>query len=91
MTTDISDTIELKRLAWQSRRGMLELDVLLTPFLEEVYPGLPKADQENYKKLIDCEDQDMFSWFMQTVEPEDPEINKIIKMILKHRASTHSN
>ena len=31
------DDIELNRLFWHSRRGMLELDVLLVPFVREVF------------------------------------------------------
>ena len=60
---------ELNRLFWQSRRGMLELDVLLVPFVKEVYPGLDEEDQRRYRKLLSCEDQDMFGWFMQREEP----------------------
>lgn len=35
----MADETELKRLYWHSRRGMLELDVLLVPFVQEVYPA----------------------------------------------------
>ena len=55
---------ELNRLFWHSRRGMLELDVLLVPFVQEVYPTLDAENQARYRKLLECEDQDMFGWFM---------------------------
>ena len=48
----MTDEIELKRLFWHSRRGMLELDVLLVPFVQEVYPGLPADDQARFRKLL---------------------------------------
>lgn len=73
---------EFNRLWWHSRRGMLELDVLLIPFLEEAYPSLPEEDQQRYHKLIQCEDADMFEWFMQRSEPEDPDLKRIVRMIL---------
>lgn len=73
---------ELKRLYWHSRRGMLELDVLLVPFLQEAYPSLPEEDQERFKKLLNCEDQDMFTWFMQKGTPDDPDLARIVKIIL---------
>src|SRR5690606_20484915 len=66
----------------RSRRGMLELDVLLLPFLEEVYSSLDPEDQARYKRLLECEDQDMFVWFMQRGEPEDPDLRRIVRMIL---------
>ncbi|MTZ14534.1 hypothetical protein GNE00_12320 [Pseudomonas sp. JL972] len=76
------DQSELNRLFWQSRRGMLELDVLLVPFVEEVYPGLDEADQQRYRKLLSCEDQDLFGWFMQRGEPEDEDLRRMVRMIL---------
>src|SRR5690606_29741366 len=76
------DAIELNRLFWHSRRGMLELDVLLVPFVQEVYPQLSAEDQARYRKLLECEDQDMFGWFMQRGEPEDPDLRYMVRMIL---------
>ncbi|GGH96708.1 FAD assembly factor SdhE [Pseudomonas fluvialis] len=76
------DDIELNRLFWHSRRGMLELDVLLVPFVREVYAHLDAEDQARYRKLLACEDQDMFGWFMQREEPEDPDLRRMVKMIL---------
>lgn len=73
---------EFNRLWWHSRRGMLELDVLLIPFLEEAYPSLPEEDQQRYDKLIQCEDADMFEWFMQRSEPDDPDLRRIVRLIL---------
>jgi antitoxin CptB len=78
----MTDETELKRLFWHSRRGMLELDVLLVPFVQEVYPSLSGEDKQRYKKLLDCEDQEMFGWFMQRNEPEDPDLKHIVRMIL---------
>lgn len=73
---------ELNRLFWHSRRGMLELDVLLVPFVREVYPQLDADDQARYRKLLECEDQDMFGWFMQREEPSDPDLQRMVRMIL---------
>ncbi len=70
------------RLFWHSRRGMLELDVLLVPFLQEAYFDLPEEDQQRYQRLLDCEDQDMFNWFMQKSKPEDADLARIVKIIL---------
>ncbi|WP_336367123.1 FAD assembly factor SdhE [Marinobacter sp. C2H3] len=77
-----SDDIESKKLWWHSRRGMLELDVLLVPFVEQVYPTLGVDDKARYKKLLSCEDTDMFEWFMQRSRPQDPDLQRIVDMIL---------
>ncbi|MCP9338301.1 FAD assembly factor SdhE [Stutzerimonas xanthomarina] len=73
---------ELNRLFWQSRRGMLELDVLLVPFVKEVYPQLDEENQRRYRKLLSSEDQDMFGWFMERAVPEDEDLRLMVRMIL---------
>jgi antitoxin CptB len=78
----MADDIELNRLFWHSRRGMLELDVLLVPFVREVYSQLDDEDKARYRQLLECEDQDMFGWFMQREEPQDPDLRRIVKIIL---------
>lgn len=85
MATDMSeaqDVINFNRLTWHSRRGMLELDVLLIPFLNEAFRDLSKEDQQRYKKLLDCEDPDLFSWFMRNSVPTDPDHLYMVNMIL---------
>lgn len=62
---------------------MLELDVLLVPFLEEAYGDLAADDKERYKKLLESEDTDMFAWFMQHAQPDDPDLQRIVRLILE--------
>ena len=76
------EDVELNRLYWHSRRGMLELDVLLVPFVREVYSTLNEVDRNVYVRLLECEDQDMFGWFMERAESEDPELQSMVRMIL---------
>jgi len=73
--------VEKNRLFWGSRRGMLELDLVLMPFLENVYPNLAQADKERYWKLLECEDQDMFAWFLRREDPEDIELKRIVTIV----------
>ncbi len=74
---------DIRRIAWQCRRGMLELDVLLEPFAKEAFPSLSFDDQQRFVKLLDCEDQDMFVWFMERDQPSDPDLQRIVRMILE--------
>lgn len=81
-TNAVNDETQFRRLWWHSRRGMLELDVLLLPFLEEAYRDLAPDDQARYQKLLSCEDSDMFEWFMQRNRPEDPDLQRMVELIL---------
>ncbi|MGB2041675.1 MAG: succinate dehydrogenase assembly factor 2, partial [Porticoccaceae bacterium] len=37
------------RLMWASRRGMLELDLILQPFVENTYDSLAEDDQLRFE------------------------------------------
>ncbi len=73
---------DINRLRWHCRRGMLELDVLLIPFLEGRFAALALEDQQLFERLIAEEDQDLFSWFMRSATPEDPQFKRMVDLIL---------
>ncbi|MFT6470529.1 MAG: antitoxin CptB [Neptuniibacter pectenicola] len=74
---------DIRRLRWQSRRGMLELDVLFVPFVEEGFADLDQDDQDRFVKLLACEDQDLFVWLMEREVPEDEDLQRIVRIILE--------
>lgn len=78
--------MDRNRLFWASRRGMLELDLVLLPFLEKIYPTLGQEDKERYWRLLDCEDQDMFGWFLRRENPDDTDLLKIVEIIRDTRS-----
>ena len=80
----MTDETEVKKLWWHSRRGMLELDVLLVPFVEEAYRGLADDDKQRYKDLLAQEDTDLFAWFMERLQPEDADLARIVEIVLTH-------
>lgn len=73
--------MDKNRLFWGSRRGMLELDLVLLPFIENVYPTLDEADQLLYQRLLEEQDQDMFAWFLKRQDPQDPDLLRIVQII----------
>jgi antitoxin CptB len=82
---NIGSSVEINRLFWGSRRGMLELDLVLMPFLENIYPTLEQADKERYWLLLEEQDQDLFAWFMRRENPASSELQRIVDII---RANT---
>jgi len=73
--------MDRNRLFWASRRGMLELDLVLLPFLENVYETLEPEDQQRYIRLLDEEDQDLFAWFLRREDPQDEDLKHIVQII----------
>ncbi|MGB1261906.1 MAG: succinate dehydrogenase assembly factor 2 [Cognaticolwellia sp.] len=71
------------RLRWACRRGMLELDVLFMPFVEQAYDNLSVADKAVFERLLACQDPELFAWFMGHETCEDPELNAMVQFILQ--------
>jgi antitoxin CptB len=86
----ISDT-EINRMRWASRRGMLELDLVLKPFVEARYAELDDRDRERFQQLMLCEDQDLFTWFMRREIPQDQELQAIVSTVLKFALTEPGN
>lgn len=78
--------MDRNRLFWASRRGMLELDLILLPFLEKIYPDLDEEDKQRFHRLLDCEDQEMFAWFLRREDPADADLLRIVQVIRDTRA-----
>lgn len=71
------------RLRWACRRGMLELDVLFMPFVEEAYDLLSEKDKQIFERLLEEQDPELFVWFMGHKVCEDEELNAMVQLILK--------
>ncbi len=54
----------LKRVQWRSRRGLLELDIFLQPFVAQQYASLNDAELLAFDELLDLPDNTL--WDMMT-------------------------
>jgi len=73
-----------QRIFWHSRRGMRELDLLLIPFVQDVFDDLPIDDQTLYRDLLALEDQDIYALLMSASHPECSRYAAITSKILAH-------
>ena len=80
----VTDAIDLKKMYWHSRRGMLELDLILVPFAENILPQLSKYECTEYARLLEEEDQDIFLWLMKREPVTDSSLQPIVDKILSH-------
>jgi len=71
-----------RRLKWACRRGMLELDVLFMPFVDEAYDDLSEKNKGIFERLLECQDPELFAWFMGHEICEDEELNSMVQLIL---------
>ncbi|AKE52579.1 FAD assembly factor SdhE [Kangiella geojedonensis] len=62
---------ELKKLQWASRRGMLELDVVLLPYLEQKGADFSSSELAQYQQFLEETDPDLYAWIMGFETPKD--------------------
>lgn len=71
-------SVELGRLRWRCRRGMRELDVLLTRYLEDRYPAAPPEDQEAFRSLLNRQDPELYGMVVGRVEPPPGPVGRVV-------------
>lgn len=61
-----------RRLRWRCRRGLLELDILFTRFLDERYARLSAVEQASFQCLLEQPDPTLLAWLQgQELPPSD--------------------
>jgi antitoxin CptB len=73
---------EMRRLRWQCRRGMLELDHLLMRFLDLGYSDMDGGRQREFAALLREQDQDLSDWLLARRAPEDPRVAALVRHIV---------
>lgn len=75
---------EMKRLYWSCRRGMLELDLLLIPFLQKHYEDLSHEDKSLFKALLEYPDPVIYQWLLGNDLPEDISLKNLLEKIRRN-------
>ncbi len=85
MTTNDADSepedAAVRRLRWRSRRGMLELELALLPFVEQRLETLSAADRQRFAQLLDHDDWDIFEWLQGRGSVPAPALAGLIEEI----------
>jgi antitoxin CptB len=75
-------TADKNRLRWRSRRGMLELDLVLVPFFDKMFDVLSADQQDTFVRLLEQEDPDLMLWFSRNGQSSDSELQALVEFIL---------
>lgn len=78
------DRAEYERLRWRCiRRGLLELDLTLTKFLDQEFEKLTEPEVEAFKKLAELEDWDFLGLIVGGKELSDPHEAAVLAKLRK--------
>jgi antitoxin CptB len=75
-----SDPRELGKLRWRCRRGMKELDVLLTRYVDQRFCSASSCEKEAFKELLDTHDTVLYGYCLGA-QPPPPRFAALIERI----------
>ena len=76
-------SLKYNQLYWRSRRGMLELDLQLLPFLEQSFASFEDSEKEGYEKLLLEEDWQIYDWLRGVTTPLDENVALVVDRIMR--------
>jgi antitoxin CptB len=71
-----------KKILWQCRRGLWELDAIFIPFVENNFDYLEEDEISNFQRLLEYEDIEIFDILVNKKSLEDVTLQPIIKKII---------
>ena len=72
---------EEARLRWLCRRGMKELDVVMSRYLEHYYVTATPAEQDQFKKLLELPDPELWTLLLGRSQAPDPELETMVQFL----------
>ncbi len=72
---------EFGKLRWRCRRGVKELDVLLTRYIDERFRGAPAAERQAFRGLLEGEDSAIYAYCFGQQRPPTAELSALIDRI----------
>ncbi len=76
-----AENAEVKRLRWQCRRGMREMDMLLERWLDAHFSSANPAVRGHFAALLQTEDDLLWDWLMGKGAPAEAERAALIEQI----------
>lgn len=73
--------MDLARLRWRCRRGMRELDVMLTRFLDRVWSTASPAERAAFVQLVELQDPELFGYLVGRTTPTEEPLRAVIATI----------
>ena len=76
-----TDHAYMQRVRWRSRRGLLELDILLGRFIDTEYVKLDEAGRQAFEVFLDMADNPFWDMVSGMKEAETGELQALLEKI----------
>ena len=71
----------MDRIRWHCRRGLLELDLVLTRFLERDFATLSPDQRQAFKALLEYPDNDLWDLLSGRTKPHPGDSAAVVKLL----------
>lgn len=75
---------EKAKLRWYCRRGMLELDIILSRFLTTYWDSLSPEERHVFERLLHEPDPQLYAWLMGYEVSQDESFNNMVNLIQRY-------
>ncbi|HAY45092.1 MAG TPA: succinate dehydrogenase assembly factor 2 [Gammaproteobacteria bacterium] len=79
----MSEVLPVGKLRWRCRRGVRELDVLLTRFLDQTYDTLSNSQKLAFCSLLEVQDPIIMDWIFARSSSDEEDVQDIVKQLAK--------
>ncbi|MDG2088161.1 MAG: succinate dehydrogenase assembly factor 2 [Arenicellaceae bacterium] len=69
------------KIRWRCRRGVRELDVLLTQFLDHSYDTLSNSEKTAFCKLLEVQDPIIMDWIFARSSSDEKDVQGIVEKL----------
>jgi len=73
-----------QQLKWRMRRGMLELDLILSRFMDAYGDKLSDDELITFAQLLEIDDPTLYAWFMGYEEVQDDALKPLTILIRQY-------
>lgn len=88
MTTLPEPTLHERKIIYQARRGLKELDFYIDPYVREHYLWADEHEKQAFERLLGYEDPDLLLFFLGQAQCDDRAVGELID---KLKANQHDN
>ena len=75
------DSAQRSRLRWRCRRGMRELDALMSGYLDRHYDTASDDDRALFHSLLEWPDPELFRFLLGSAAVDDPALERLRRVI----------
>jgi len=79
------------RLAWRCRRGMKELDLVLTRYLRERWPVATSVERNQFERILELPDPELAAYLMGRESAPDLAMQAMLDLLRGAGATTSTN